>query len=377
MSLKMAIFARSIYKKQSYLTMKISDLYQSIYSLCLLLLFMCVVPASAWAQKLTAYRGTVSEAYNFWFYTPPMVPGPNYISVPVTYPDTTATVGGDMLDALAKKPLVVFLHGASLCGNRLERVRTYGTLDAINRGLKLDAYVLAPQCNSGSWMPSKINRLIDWAIDHYSIDTTRIYVLGMSLGGYGTLDYAANSPGRVAAAVALCGGASTNELRGLCDVPLCIVHGTGDRAVSWKCSQGVVDRMKSYGDTSRLLYYLLPKKSHGDLARYLYVPKVYEWLFKHQLTEEGRPVSHDYDFDYSDTRDVYTVLGKPDHPLIVENDNPKGKGEEGSMAGVHVVRRGDSLSKIANTYHTTVARLCKLNGLKRTSTLRIGQKVKY
>lgn len=349
------------------------------------------------AQNLKAHNGTVKDSYNYWFYTPAAQASEGSISIPEEL-------------ACGKKPLVIFLHGASLCGRNLEKVRRYGTIDALDRGLKLDAYVLAPQNPGGAWQPSKINRIVDWAVGKYDIDTTRIYVLGMSLGGYGTIDYSAASPERVAASMALCGGGTSRKLANLCQVPMAIFHGTGDRAVPWQASQRVVDAMVTAGDTSRLIYQLIPKASHGALARYLYSPDTYNWLFEHSLSDEGRPVNQRYYFGIDALSNVYRRLKNPiqnvaveyehpvEAPLVCDNPNANDSvmTHDGKLIsrtdsvlvvdvpavtsrynGIHKVRKGDTLGRIAAQHHTTIAKLCKLNHLTRTSTLQIGQKIKY
>jgi len=344
-----------------------------------LICLLSLQPGMLHAQHLTAHRGTVKDAYNYWFY----VPSDQAVSGAITIPEPPVTEGcvideGEPLQSVRHKPLVIFLHGASLCGNNLQRVRTYGTLEALKRGLKLDAYVLAPQNPGGAWNPARINRLVDWSIQHYAVDTTRIYVLGMSLGGYGTIDYTATYPDRVAAALAMCGGGTVGQYGRLSRVPLCIIHGTADRAVAWQCSQSVVDGMKAAGDTSRLLYHLLPNRTHGDLARYFYITAVYDWLFHHSITDADRPVSHCYKFPFSDTENVYRTLEKPTVPMIVQDAQANVKSDvDDSTRGVYVVRSGDSLSRIAQKHHTTVARLCRINNIQRNATLRLGQKIRY
>ena len=359
---------------------------------------LLLVPVSVLAQRLSAHRGTVKQSYNYWFYAPPKQPLPGSVVVPV--PEADSTLWGLIpllsdsacyVDSLAwdvthqqpevtGKPLVIFLHGASLCGHNLSRVRRYGTIDALSRGLKLDAYVLAPQNPGGAWSPTKINRIVDWALAHHDIDSTRIYVLGMSLGGYGTIDYAADSPQRVAAAMALCGGGTSKTLGNLNQVPLAILHGTADRSVPWKMSQAVVNAMVAAGDTSRLIYRLLPQQSHGALARYFYVPEVYEWLFQHTLADSTRTVCRDYNFGIEITNNAFRRLSKPTRPLAVEDSQREVEVDESSSSGssgVHIVRQGDTLGHIAKKHRTTVARLCQLNHISRTSILRIGQKIRY
>lgn len=240
------------------------------------------------AGDLTAHRGTVSNAYNFWLYTPD-APGQDVES----------------------KPVVIFLHGASLCGNNLNRVKRYGTIDAIEKGRDIDAYVIAPQNPGGSWNPGKIMNILDWVSDNYNIDYDRVYVLGMSLGGYGTIDLAATYPDRIAAAMAFCGGGTVKDLSGLNDVPLWIVHGTGDRAVSVNQSDNVVDKMRSSsedGETPRLIYDRIPGMNHSQPARLFYLEESYEWLFAHTLKDHTREVKESFAIDSSTLKGAYRDL---------------------------------------------------------------------
>lgn len=187
------------------------------------------------------------------------------------------------------KPLVVFLHGASCCGRNLDSAKRYGTMNAVESGREIDAYVLAPQNPGGSWKPERIKKLVDWAKDHYNVDPARIYVVGMSLGGYGTIDYAATYPDEVAAAVGMCGGASVKDLSGLSKLPLWIIHGTADSAVPVSQSDRVVKAIDDV-DSTRLVYDRIPGMNHSRPARIFYLPELYDWLFAHSLNEEGRPL---------------------------------------------------------------------------------------
>ena len=194
------------------------------------------------AQHLTAHRGDVKDAYNFWFYEPPT----------------------DSIEQ--RKPMVVFLHGKSLSGKNLNRVKRYGPINALEMGMHIDAYVIAPQTSNG-WTPQRVMRLVDWAVEHYAVDTNRVYLIGMSMGGYGTLDVAGTYPDRFAAAMALCGGSTLKELCGLNRMPLWILHGTADRAVGIGASQRVVDAMEACDSAARLIWTPLKGANHGRLAR--------------------------------------------------------------------------------------------------------------
>lgn len=250
-------------------------------------------------QKLTRNVGTVPDGYNFWLYAPDGGEDAGH----------AAEDGADAGEP-QKKPVFIFLHGASLCGNNLDKVRRYGTIDAIEKGRKIDGYVIAPQNPGGSWNPRKVMNILDWVEDNYDVDKDRVYVLGMSLGGYGTIDVAASYPERIAAAMAICGGGTVGNLAGLNELPLWIIHGTGDRAVSVKESDKVVSAMKKAmgGDTPRLAYDRIPGMNHSQPARIFYMPESYDWLLSHSLSDESRSIAQTFDVTFNSLRKAYEGL---------------------------------------------------------------------
>lgn len=248
------------------------------------------------AQSLVAHKGKVKEGYNFWLYSPANEENP--------------------------KPLVIFLHGASLCGTNIDKVRRYGTIDAVEKGREIDAYILAPQNPGGAWKPSRIMNIVEWVKQNNNVDSTRIYVLGMSLGGYGTIDLAATHPKEIAAAMAFCGGGTQADYSGLTEVPLWIVHGTADKAVSVKCSDAVVNEMKKVKDgTKRLHYDRLKGVNHSLLARIFYMVECYEWLFKHSLSDKEREISPKYEISKKTlTKAVYKGTTSHKKPGLIKAD---------------------------------------------------------
>lgn len=231
-----------------------------------LYIIMCIVSLGTFAQSSSVgktfnmefKRGVISNGYNF------------IVTTPYFYNDNDD-----------KMPLVVFLHGRSLCGHNLDQVRKYGTIAAIERGLQLEAVCVAPQNPGGAWSPRKVLDVIEYMEKHYRIEPSRIYVLGMSLGGYGTMDFVNAYPEKVAAAMAMCGGCSSKTYDGLSKVPLWIVHGTADAAVPVNESRKVVNAMRSSYNSSLLLYSELPGVNHGRPARLFYQLDTYDWLFSH------------------------------------------------------------------------------------------------
>lgn len=307
--------------------------------------------------QITAFRDTVKNGYNFWLYEPKIA------------------------DSLSVRPIVLFLHGNSLCGSDLNKVRQYGCIDAVEKGMVIDAFIIAPQNPGGAWNPRKVKNVLDWVQLNYRTDTARVYVVGMSLGGYGTMDFAGTYPHSVTAAVALCGGTTLKNYDALSEVPLWIIHGAADRAVSVRESQRVVDGLRSKGDTSLLRYERMDGVGHGALARVFYLPQLYEWMFAHRGADTTLlPLNVDYMITTASLKNPYRSLDKNgEKPKIVDEAKVAASSATSTRsvggAAVHVVKSGDTLGAIAKRHRTTVAKLCAANGISAKSILRLGQKI--
>lgn len=181
----------------------------------------------------------------------------------------------------SKPPVLIFLHGRSLSGNNLELVKRYGVIHEIEKGRKIPAIVVAPQVQSGkSWEPEKVLSVLQFIQKTFNTDSNRVYVTGMSLGGYGTLRFAGAYPEIVTAAVALCGGGNTKDGCDLAQVPLWIQHGTNDYAVPISESEKIVKAIKNCNGGENLKYTVHNGASHGALERVFRTDELYEWLFQ-------------------------------------------------------------------------------------------------
>ena len=333
----------------------------------LIILLVALLPATASAQ-LQAMRNKVADGYDFWLYLP----------------DIYEQASSSKRAQKSAKPIVLFLHGRSLCGNDLNRVLKYGPLDALKAGLAIDAVIVAPQNPGGWWSPQRVMSVIDWVSERYNVDTNRLYLLGMSLGGYGTIDFAATYPDRVAAAIALCGGSTLRNLDGLREVPLWIMHGTADRDVPVEQSRRVKRVMKSGGKTPRLRYKELIGVKHSLLARVFYLEECYDWLFRHSL-KGRRKVNRMISISRKDMKHAYDNLKRGsvkyeivDSKATTSSTKPKQQ-ETKSVStpdGYYVVKQGDTLWRIATNHSLSVSELCKLNGIKESDVIRPGDRLK-
>ena len=309
---------------------------------------MLLLPLVAKAQ-LMACRNVIPEGYNFWLYLP-----------------------DDYATSAKKKPLVMFLHGKSLSGNDLNMVRRYGCIDAVARGRDIDAVIVAPQTN-GAWNPAKVKDVYRWVTENYKVDTSRFYVIGMSMGGYGTLDFVATYPDMVAAAMAFCGGATVPSVCGLNQVPLWIIHGTADTAVPVDCSQKVVNAMAACGDTSLLRFDKFVGVNHTRLARLFYIDETYDWLFAHNLADSVRTAYNGVSITKESLNDAFADLQRNTNLKVMDY---QAKSDVTVDKQYYTIKKGDTLSSIAVENNTTVSILCKINKIKKDKVLRVGQKIR-
>ena len=164
-------------------------------------------------------------------------------------------------------------------------VKRYGVIHEIEKGRKIPAIVVAPQVQAGkSWEPEKVLSVLQFVQKTFNTDSNRVYITGMSLGGYGTLGFAGAYPEIVTAAVALCGGGNTKDGCDLAQVPLWIQHGTKDYAVPISESEKIVRAIKNCNGGENLKYTVLNGASHGALEKAFRTDELYNWLF--QFTKE-------------------------------------------------------------------------------------------
>ena len=213
--------------------------------------------------------------------------------------------------------------------------------------------------------------LYNWVTTNYRSDTNRFYVLGMSMGGFGTLDFVAAYPDNVAAAMSMCGGSTAKSLCGLNDVPLWIIHGTADQDVPVWRSERVVDSMCVCGDTSRLIFNKLKSVNHTSLVRVFYLQQTYDWLFSHTLTDSLRLANKDYTISRELLYAAYDDLENKSDIQIIDLQSYKD-----SKKQYYTVKKGDTLSSIAVENNSTVSILCKLNNIKKDTKLWPGRKIR-
>ena len=178
-----------------------------------------------------------------------------------------------------KQPILIVLHGKSLSGTDLNRVKRYGVLRAMEKGREIPAIVIAPQLAKGNWNPDKVLEVLEYVQKNYNTDNSRIYVCGMSLGGYGTLHFAGKHADKITAAVAICGGGTVSDAYKLATIPLWIQHGDKDFIVPIAESQKIVNAIRKCNKNANLLFTVIKGGNHSSVEQLFHEDAFYNWLF--------------------------------------------------------------------------------------------------
>ncbi|MBA7683984.1 hypothetical protein ES703_92372 [subsurface metagenome] len=178
-----------------------------------------------------------------------------------------------------KWPLMLFLHGADERGDSLERIKQHGPPKIVEQQPDFPFIVVSPQCPVGLWWPEKLDdlsALLDEVEATYTVDSRRIYLTGLSMGGYGTWSLALAQPERFAAIAPICGGGKPYLARRLKNLPVWVFHGAKDPLVLPEESEKMVAAIKRAGGSPRLTIY--PDADHDSWTRTYDNPELYEWL---------------------------------------------------------------------------------------------------
>jgi predicted peptidase len=204
-------------------------------------------------------------------------------------------------DTLRKYPLVIFLHGSGERGNDNEAQLKWGVMNFAEDESMIThpAFVIAPQCPARmSWSnftgsrtstemrlapsPSKpmelLIALIQQVIKRFPVDSNRIYITGLSMGGFGTFDAIERYPHLFAAAVPVCGGGDISKAASIAHIPMWIFHGSEDPTVSPAFSIDMAAALTKAGAHPGLTMY--PEIGHFSWLGAYIDKQMIQWLFR-------------------------------------------------------------------------------------------------
>jgi predicted peptidase len=197
-------------------------------------------------------------------------------------------------------PLVLWLHGGGTRGNDLKLLLAHGDQHGIGFLARADnqarypSFILAPQCPSNKfWGDSEseqpnaemsmVLEILDEVRELYSVDSRRLYVMGMSLGGYGTWDIITRRPTAFAAAVPICGGGNTSKASLIAKTPIWAFHGDEDELVNVSESRRMIAALKKAGGQPRYTEY--KGVGHNSWERAFREPDFLSWVFAQTRSE--------------------------------------------------------------------------------------------
>jgi poly(3-hydroxybutyrate) depolymerase len=184
-------------------------------------------------------------------------------------------------------PMVLFLHGAGDRGDDLQLVKRGGLPKLIEAGGSFSFLVVSPQCPDHQfWNPFELTALLDEIEEKYKVDQDRVYVTGLSMGGFGAWALAASvpNPNRFAALVPICGGGDPFWTERIASIPTWVFHGAKDDIVPLERSKQMVDAMQKNGGNVKFTIY--PDAGHDAWTETYANPQLYEWLLQQKRTPE-------------------------------------------------------------------------------------------
>jgi predicted peptidase len=184
-------------------------------------------------------------------------------------------------------PLLVFLHGAGERGDDLSKVAIHGPPKQAAAGEKMPFVLVSPQCPADEWWTEQpVLELIDHLEQTLRVDPDRIYLTGLSMGGYGTWHFATLAPRRFAAIAPICGGGIPYRMRLIPHLPVWAFHGAKDAAVPLEESARLVAALEKAGN-KQTKFTVYPEAGHDSWTESYANPQLYEWLLAQ--TRAGQP----------------------------------------------------------------------------------------
>ena len=182
-------------------------------------------------------------------------------------------------------PTILFLHGAGERGDNLDVLTAWGPPKiASEKGMPF--IVISPQCPKEGWWTSMIphlKSLLDESINTYNIDTSRIYLTGLSMGGYGTFALSQVYPEYFAAVAPVCGGGTPSMVNFKKQPPTWIFHGDQDKVVPIESSRIMADALKASGTEVKFTIY--EGDDHFIFEKVYYKSDLFNWFLEHKKVE--------------------------------------------------------------------------------------------
>ncbi len=187
-------------------------------------------------------------------------------------------------DGKTAMPFLLFLHGRGESYGPVSLVAKWGPPRFAARGDELPMILLSPQCpGDDSWnRPTQQKRLVELlenAMQTLAIDQDRVYLSGLSMGGFGSWRLAADHAEKFAAVIPICGGGNPEDADKLKNLPMWVFHGDKDGAVPFQLSVDMVDAIQKAGG-QKIRFTSLEHVGHNSWSPAYALPELFEWMLK-------------------------------------------------------------------------------------------------
>lgn len=180
-------------------------------------------------------------------------------------------------------PIIFFMHGAGNRGSDINLLyQNAYFLELKNHEDDFPFITFAPQCSAETWFDlfQPLKKLVSYITTLPYVDTGRIYLMGVSMGGYGAWQLAMSIPEYFAAMVPICGGGMYWNAGRLINIPIWAFHGADDTIVFPDESKKMVNAVNEKGGNAKLTIY--PDTPHSVWLKVYSDPKVFDWLLSHE-----------------------------------------------------------------------------------------------
>jgi len=230
-------------------------------------------------------------------------------------------------DTSQRWPLLLFLHGSGESGDDLEKVKKHGPPKLIAQGRQYPFIVVSPQADRpGGWSSRDMYDLLQDCKRRYRVDPDRVYLTGLSMGGFGTWDLAVTHPEEFAAIVPICGGGDTANTWKLRNMPVWCFHGGKDSTVPIIRSQQMVRAVERYNPSVKFTVY--PEAGHDSWTVTYNNDSLYTWLlaqkrFRYRQAPVAAAVLRSYVGKYASPDKDTVVLRLQGDTLIARVHNSR------------------------------------------------------
>jgi predicted peptidase len=192
----------------------------------------------------------------------------------------------DNLGVTQNLPLIIFLHGLDQRGDDLELLKIRALPQFLEKTTDFPFIVVSPQCPDHSYWTMEtdgVMSLLDEIISLYPVDEKRVYLTGLSMGGYGAWDLAMKNPERFAALATVCSGGIVEKAHVLKNLPIWAFHGAKDNIVPVQDTINMVEALKQCEGNIKLTIY--PDAEHDSWTETYKNHLLYEWFLQHEIKQ--------------------------------------------------------------------------------------------